>query len=204
MKKLCIFTSVITTVLFSINTAHAFVAFNVAAEDINASTTEYNYEINTSCFGFCSDTIGGIPISDLNMTNNFYIPYFSDAGITNISSPTGWSFSIENNNDLFNLGNNAGVLHWSTSPGNELPLDTPLSGFTYSSSITNSVKAPFKIEYSLGGFRIGDPPIPASPLAIAAGLPAITTVPLPASLWLMGVALMSLFRIKKSNYQTGK
>lgn len=200
MKKLHFFTAAVTfSALFSANTAFAFVSFPVTAEDIDSSTTGYNYEIQTDCFGFCEDTINGVPVEDAHLlTNKFYVPYFSDAGITAINSPSGWSYTIESTNDLFSLGNSAGVIHWSASAGNELALYDTLSGFTYTSSFTSSVKAPFRLEYTSGASLEGDPPIPASPSAIAAGLTPISTVPVPASIWLFGSGLLGLIGLGRS------
>ncbi len=182
------------------NTAFARIALSVSAEDINASSSVYNYEIQTICSGFCIDTIGGEPIPTLFKTKDFYVPYFSDAGISSISSPAGWSSVIEGANDLFDLGGGAGVIHWEASVGNELALDDSLSGFIYSSSIASSVKAPFRVIWSNGSSRDGDPPIPASPLALAAGLPAI--VPVPAAVWLFGSAMFGLLGVSRGKQRS--
>ena len=183
--------------LFTLNTSHAFVAIFPTAFDIDNRISVYNYEITTTCIGLCSDTIGGVPIPDLNITDEFFIPFFPDAGISSILSPTGWSGVIEANNDLFGLGNNAGVIHWSASAGNELALNDSLSGFMYSSTVSGSVKAPFRLHYTAGGFLDGDPPIPASPLALQAGLKPVSQVPLPAAVWLFGSALLGLVGFRK-------
>jgi hypothetical protein len=200
MKKISFYTiPAIFGALFLINSAHAFIALSVSAEDINSSSTVYNYEIQTNCIGSCLDTIGGIPVPTLFTADNFYVPYFSDAGISNILSPTGWSSTIESTNDLFGLGSSAGVIHWTASTGSELTLDNSLSGFIYTSSLTGSVKAPFRIQYDYDGrFLDGDPPIPASPLAINAGLVPIATVPVPAAVWLFGSGLLGVLGFKKS------
>ncbi len=198
MKKRHLCTTAMTfSALFSTNTAFAFVSFTIVAEDIDSSATGYNYEIQNNCFGNCEDTIGGVPIPDLYQVDEFYLPYFSDSGISAINSPSGWSYNIESSNDLFNLGSGAGVIHWSASTGNELALYGILSGFTYTSSLVSSVKAPFRLDYVNDDYNIGDPPIPASPSALAAGLTPISAVPVPASIWLFGSGLLGLLGFRK-------
>ncbi|MGK0440922.1 MAG: hypothetical protein ACJA0N_000717 [Pseudohongiellaceae bacterium] len=198
MKKLHFFTAAVAfSALFSVNTVSAAVGFNPTVEDIDSSATGYNYAIQTDCFGSCWDTMGGVPITELYQTDTFYLPYFSDAGITAINSPLDWSYTIEASNDIFNLGNSAGVIHWSASPGNELALWDNLSGFTYTSSFSSSVTAPFRLDYVGGAQLFGDLSIPASPLALAAGLIPIAAVPEPASIWLFGSALLGLAGFRK-------
>jgi hypothetical protein len=196
MKNLIPMSCIVLSSFFLANIAHARIALSISAEDINSSSSVYNYEIQTTCIGSCEDTIGGIPVSTLFKTKDFYVPYFADAGISSIGSPAGWSSVIEGSNDLFDLGNDTGVIHWEASSGNELALDDSLSGFIYSSSIAGSVKAPYRVIWSNGDSRDGDSPIPASPLAIAAGLAPISTVPAPATVWLFGSAMFGLLGVR--------
>ena len=188
--------------LLTINTSQAFVSIIPSVVDINNSSSVYNYEITTHCIGFCSDTIGGVPIPSLNITDEFFVPFFPDAGFTTVSSPTGWTGTVEANNDLFRLGYNAGVIHWTASTGHELALNDSLSGFIYSSAIASSVKAPFRLHYTVGSTADGDPPIPASPLALQAELKPVSSVPLPAAIWLFGSALLGFTGFRKFNFLT--
>lgn len=196
MKNIGLYTSIVMFGTLFSNSANALIAFELAATDIDGDPSVYNYEIQTNCFGNCLDTLGGVPIPDLYYTNKFYLPYFSDAGITDINSPSGWSYSIEGTNDLFGLGSGAGVIHWSASTGAELALYDVLSGFSYVSSVAGSVKAPFRLDYINGDWRLGDPPIPASPLALAAGL---APIPVPAAVWLFGSGLLGLIGVARRN-----
>ncbi len=190
--------------LLSMGTASAAVGFLVNAKDIDSNLTTYNYEIQTNCFGSCSDTILGVSIPNLYKADNFYVPYFPDAGVLSISSPVGWSAVVEDSNDLFTLGSSAGVIHWTASAGNELALYSSLSGFIYTSSIASSVEAPFRFQYNFDGRSIdGNLPIPGSSLALKAGLPILTAVPAPAAAWLFGSGLLGVIgfaRRKKHSY----
>ncbi|HFD12093.1 MAG TPA: hypothetical protein ENJ32_06465 [Crenotrichaceae bacterium] len=196
MKKYLYTAVTIIGTLLSVNTAQAFVAIDVNAIDINSTSTGYNYKIQSTCLLGCSETISGLTIPEAFKTTDFYLPYFSDAGISNISSPAGWTSMIESSNDRFNLGNGAGVIHWHALSGHELGLDSTLSGFIYTSTLTGSVKAPFSLDYIGAGPWDGDPPIPASPSAIAAGLPKISAVPIPAAVWLFLTGILSLFGLQ--------
>lgn len=184
------------------SSAHAFVAIipNTAISDsvtqINSTDWSYGYTLTnlTECFGFCLDTIQQKPILDYwLLLSDFYIPYFSDAGIKNISSPTAWSVTIEANNDVFNLGNGAGVLHWSTALGQGIPVNGVLSGFGYEANFSPA-KAPFQTTLTGGGgIFLGDPLIPASPNAILAGLPPVPSqIPVPPTIYLFISGLIAL------------
>ncbi len=199
MKKILFLTA---TALFSINTAYAaFTIPNVTVEDINSSASIYNYEVTSKCFR-CGGTVGGVLVTDLYKTEDFYVPYFSDAGITSIGSPTNWSYSIETSNDLFELGAGAGVIHWKAlGENNGINTTGSLDGFSYSSIIEGSVKAPFRTLFANGSSINGDPAIPASPSAIAAGLTPIATVPAPAATWLFGSGLLNILGFRKSKYK---
>lgn len=110
------------------------------------------------------------------------IPYFADAGVTNITCPgtcwnalsgQGWFWSTPSVNSVGGtpgFGNpNDLALSW------EWPADTPvlgpgtsLSGFGFTASYA-PVKGPFNLRFALGQAYFGDPAIPGSPLALAAG-----------------------------------
>lgn len=137
----------------------------------------------------------------------FAVPYFVDAGITNIVSPTGWSYAISNS-DWFQLGNGAETLIWTAAPGYEIassryidvngqvvlsPLGV-LDGFGYEAQYAGT-KGPYE-EIDTRTFTYqGDPLLPASPDAIAAGLPPLAaTVAEPSSAVLaaLGLAVLAL------------
>ncbi len=168
------------------NPSHAYYGISVEATDIDSSQTLFNYEIKTTCTGNCLDTIGGVPIPDLFKTNEFYLPYFSNAGISDISSPSGWSYALEPGNDLFGLGSGAGVIHWFAFEGQGLDLDATLSGFQFTSVVTDIMDASFSLGYVNGSDAVGTTSIPGSP------------VPIPAAIWLFVSGLFGLSGLARS------
>jgi hypothetical protein len=148
-------------------------------------------------------TINGIPTDLIYQSNrivDFYIPYFTDSSITGITTPTGWSYTIDNV-DLFNLS--AETLHWTANLSG-IPLGDALSGFGYTASYS-AAKAPYQvmIHTDIGGLSLpsgGDPLIPASPDAIVAGLKPVdapAAVPEPATILLFGGGLVAVGLIRK-------
>lgn len=117
----------------------------------------------------------------------FAIPFFSDAGITHITDPTGWRHEIVTDNQFGLL--NASTLIWRAigdsdgiAPGLSLP------GFSYVANFAAG-KGPFSVTNALGSTYFGDPAIPLSPAAEAAGL---SPVPEPVSLaMLLGGVIVS-------------
>jgi hypothetical protein len=102
------------------------------------------------------------------LLSDFYIPYFSDAGIADIITPTptdmspvAWTYTIDPTNDIFGLG--AGVIdfHAATPVGYAFYED-----FTYTANY-DGVKGPFAMDLTTGRL-FGDPMIPGSPDTIAA------------------------------------
>jgi hypothetical protein len=102
------------------------------------------------------------------LLSDFYIPYFSDAGIANITTPTptnmlpvAWTYTIDPTDDIFGLG--AGVIdfHAATPIGYD-----SYSDFTYTANY-DGVKGPFAMDLTTGRL-FGDPMIPGSPDTIAA------------------------------------
>lgn len=146
---------------------------------------------------------------------SFSVPYFNDASIGNITSPSGWSYQILNQ-DSFNLGNGAETLVWSTAGAGLFPdfcnlsnlsvngwpanCFATLSGFGYSASFM-PVAGPYNVsgvDYNYSG----DPAVPGSPEAIADGLNTpvpLSSVPVPNSVILLAggfIGLAFAYRLK--------
>jgi hypothetical protein len=134
----------------------------------------------------------GCTPSHQQLLTDFYIPYFADAGIANITvpaldnstlPPTTWTYSINTSNDLFGLGAGVGVIDFQVTslaqvgPTQYLPgvgyYGT--NGFTFTSNYA-PVKGPYAILqtaydgglYDSTTLMFGDPSIPGSPDTIAA------------------------------------
>lgn len=105
---------------------------------------------------------------------DFYLPYFGDMGIADITATDGWSVTIEASNDVFGLGAGAGVLHFHDA------LPQYYGGFTFQADYAGT-EGPFHsmlLDESTGEpvpFW-GDPLIPASPDTLR----ALSAVPEPA------------------------
>jgi hypothetical protein len=100
--------------------------------------------------------------------SDFYIPYFADAGIANITMPTptldtpvSWTYSIDPTTDLFGLGTGVIDFHAATPVGYN-----QYEGFTYTANYAG-VKGPFAMDLTTGRL-FGDPMIPGSPDTLAA------------------------------------
>ena len=163
---------------------------------------QYNFTItNTAWWSPVAPSV-----SDSVRITDYLLPYFSDAGIVIAQTPTGWAWQIDAV-DSFNLGHGAETLHWyatavaygiaATSLGDDHthPAGDTLGGFSYGADF-GPVKSPFISVFQEGFAAAGDPALPGSPNAIAAGLnsPLQTNgVPEPASLALLlaGLGLMA-------------
>jgi hypothetical protein len=144
------------------------------------------------------------------LLTDFYIPYFSDAGIANISVPAPddsalppitWTYSIDASDDLFGLGAGVGVIDFQVTSLTEVSPIQNLPGVGYYGSndfsFTSSF-APVKGPYALlqtaydGGLydsstlSFGDPSIPGSPDTLAA---LSGTAPEPATMALLALGL---------------
>lgn len=167
----------------------------------NSSVTQNGaaYDYNFSLAGIDSNCP-----ADVENLSDFYVPYFSDAGVTNIHAASGWSYAIENSDAIFNLGNGAEQLHFfANSPANYIGAPA-VDGFGYTAAY-DGVKAPYyeQLVYLNGAVdgQLGDPLIPGSPEAIDALEPG-ANVPEPAStaLALIGFAGLVAGRRKFSRF----
>jgi hypothetical protein len=153
------------------------------------------------------------------LLTDFYIPYFADAGIGNITLPAPdttsttstitWTDTIEPNNDLFDLLG-AGVIdfHVTASPDLEVGPDQfaagvgyyAASGFSFTSDFA-PVEGPYSILQSLPPDYVnttmlfGDPSIPGSPDTIAALGGAET--PEPGYLALVAIAFLACIALNR-------
>lgn len=179
------------------NASTAVVSWGVGASVIDTVLTEsgtwkYTYEIeNTdycigevSCAAVLSDTRdGGIakPFNSYWLSiRAFAIPFFSDAGITDITDPAGWQHEIVTDNQ-FGLLNASSLIWRAIGDSDGVPPGLSLSGFSYVANFAAG-KGPFSVTNAFGSTYFGDPAIPLSPAAQAAG---ISAVPEPASLALL-------------------
>ncbi len=153
----------------------------------NGLRWDYSYSVsNTStCLGNCGNTIQGVPVTDLMRLVSFVVPYFDDYMLGSIQAPAGWSYTL-NSADLFGFGAQAHALEWSANTlADGIALGGSLSGFGFSADYSAGY-GPFQGGLGMGTPFFGDPAIPASPMAQAAGIkPFQSTVPEPASIALV-------------------
>lgn len=147
----------------------------------------YSYTVsNTTECALCN------PSFSHDVKNNlveFALPYFSDAGITAITAPTGWSFAVVDS-DLFDNINKA-IVWTSDTKQKGIAVGSFLSGFSYRANYSAG-KGPFVTLDGWGSSVVGDPAVPLSPLAIQAGIQPMTPVDEPTSfaMLLAGLGLM--------------
>lgn len=136
--------------------------------------------------------VNGCDFNNQQFMTNFYVPYFPDANIANItvpgpdttstSSTITWTATVEAGNDLFNLPD-AGVIDFQVTatpalegePGQTAPGVGyyGANGFSFTSTFA-PVDGPYAIlqylppDYTTTTTVFGDPPIPGSPETIAA------------------------------------
>ncbi|HTW63394.1 MAG TPA: PEP-CTERM sorting domain-containing protein [Bryobacteraceae bacterium] len=132
--------------------------------------------------------LNGCNSYDQPLLDDFFLPYFADAGISNIVVPGGWSYTIEASNDLFGLPD-AGVIEFApTSPVGYFTED-----FSYTADYSSGVDAPYVMDLTLDGspYQVtGDPLIPASPDAVAA---LGSAVPEPSLAVLLALGCVSMW-----------
>jgi hypothetical protein len=167
---------------FTAGQAYAICAANTDVTSI-VTPSDLSYTYAFSVFNGCVGVNQTQPL-----LNDFFLPYFSDAGIGDIVAPTGWSYSIDTSNNLFDLSN-AGVIEFEAA--------TPLgynyaTGFSYTANYAG-INGPFAINLTTGGVPstlFGDPLIPGSPDAVAAL--GGTAVPEPSTTALLAIALCAM------------
>jgi hypothetical protein len=144
------------------------------------------------------------------LLTDFYIPYFTDAGIANITVPAldnsalppiTWTYSIDASDDLFGLGPGVGVIDFQVTSLTEVSPIQTLPGVGYYASndfsFTSSyapVKGPYAMLqtaydgglYNSSTMLFGDPSIPGSPDTIAA---LSGTAPEPGTMALLALGL---------------
>lgn len=153
--------------------------------------------------------------------SDFFLPYFADMGLTNIAAGnsvndpvygnivlgqtgfmlllnpgataagSGWSYQIEADNNMFNLGGGALHFHATTTPTS---LDYNVMAISFDASYSG-VKAPFyssitDLRSNTSSNYLGDPDIPGSPQTVQALADAAGQVPEPGSIFLLGAGLL--------------
>jgi hypothetical protein len=143
-----------------------------------------------------------LPFSTLTITlptiNLFALPYFGGSGITNITGPAGfgWDNRIGDTTGTIDFGYGPGSqsIFWALNgrgieQGDYLDVGKSLT-FGYDAAYGPG-KGPFAVGNS-GNYFYGDPAIPLSPAAVAAGIlpyAPVASVPVPSAAWLLAVGL---------------
>ncbi|HLI83107.1 MAG TPA: hypothetical protein VKV17_04270 [Bryobacteraceae bacterium] len=193
--------------MLTVGRAYAICAFDTgvfgSAMQVGPDTWTYDLSV-----------INGCDFENQPFMNDFYIPYFNDAGITDITVPPPdttsttstitWSDTILANDNLFDLPG-AGVIDFHVTATPELQgssgQNAPgvgyygASGFTFTANFA-PVEGPGAVlqylppDYSTTTIVFADPPIPASPETIAAL--GSTATPEPAFAGLTAVGLSGI------------
>ncbi len=170
----------------AILTAGQAYALCIASTGVSSVTPEpsgtFEYLVSNGC-----NTV------DQPLLDDFFIPYFSDAGISDITTPDGWTYSIEPTNNVFDLPG-AGVIEFDATPA----VGYFGGDFSYTASYSAGIEGPFLMDLTKDGnsYQVsGDPLIPASPDALnALGSAA---VPEPSSIGLLTIGFCAIVLVAK-------
>src|SRR5208337_4512513 len=172
---------VILATAFAVLTAGQAYAICIASTGVTSVTPEpsgtFEYLVSNGCNSV-----------DQPLLDDFFLPYFSDAGISDIVVPTGWTYSIEASNNVFNLLG-AGAIEFDAIP----PVGYFTEDFSYTASYDTGIEGPFLMDLTKDGnnYQVsGDPLIPASPDAVAALGGA--AVPEPSTTALLAIGLCAI------------
>jgi hypothetical protein len=203
-------------------------AYGICAENSGVFGTAT--QTGPSMWTYDFSVLNGCAPDHQQLLTDFYIPYFADAGIENITVPSpdtmtttstiSWTAAIQPNNDLFDLVG-AGVIDFQVTVSPELEVGPDqfapgvgyygASGFSSTSDFA-PVEGPYAILQSLPPDYVttttlfGDPSIPGSPDTIAALDAAAAPEPGTTGLLAVGlcVTMANLNRRRRAWLSAGK
>jgi hypothetical protein len=186
----------------------------------NSSVSDYSITQNGSIWTYDFSVLNGCAPGHQQLLTDFYIPYFADADIANISvpaldnstlPPTTWTYSIDPTDDLFELGPDAGVIDFEVTSLTQVSQTLSLLGvgyygsenfsFTSSYAPVEGLYAILQTAYDGGLYNtttllFGDPSIPGSPDTIAALVAATAPEPGTWSLLVIGFCAMPFLGLR--------
>jgi hypothetical protein len=150
---------------------------------------------------------GTLPVSETpGFMTDFYLPYFDDMGIRDVTvvadvfSGINWNYTLEASNDMFHLG--GGSMHFYT---NYRPTGTSYNSLNIAfNAAYGEVKGPFyqNVQDPLTGLSrgyLGDPGLPGSPKLIAALDAAAGDIPEPSTIALAALGAFALFALRRKS-----